>query len=202
GPQPHHPAQVVRREEEGHLADLLDADPVLPGQAAAERDARLEDLLARREHAPHLAGVALVEEDDRVDVAVAGVEDVPDPEGVALADRRDRPHDVRDPRPRHDAVLRAVVRRQAPDGAEGALPALPEERALRLVARATDLARAMPQADVGDRARMLVEAGRGPVDLDDQDRARVDREAGPERRLDRLEDEAIHHLESRRHDSG
>src|SRR5262249_56207417 len=44
GTQPDHREEVVRREEQRHLADLLDADAVLAGDAAAERDAGLENL--------------------------------------------------------------------------------------------------------------------------------------------------------------
>src|SRR5439155_1592975 len=135
GPQPDHRGEIVGAEEERHLPDLLDPDAVLAGQAPAERDAGLEDLAPRRQHAPHLVPVALVEEEDRVDVAVASVEDVGDAEPVALGRRRDAAEDVGHPRPRHDAVLRAVVGRKPADGAEGALAALPERGALRLVAR-------------------------------------------------------------------
>ena len=125
-----------------HLRDLLDADAVLAGDAAAERDARLEDLPAGREHALDLVRVALVEEDDRVDVAVAGVEDVADAEAVALGRRRDRAQDLGHARARHDAVLRAVVRREAPDGAERPLARLPERGALGVVARRRRTSRA------------------------------------------------------------
>ena len=70
-----------------------------------------------------------------------------------------RAQDVGHARPRHDAVLRAVVRRQTADGAEGALAALPERGALGLVARGADLARAVRRQTRAHRARP---AGRGP----------------------------------------
>ena len=82
-----HRQQVLGREQQRHELDLLDADAVLAGDAAAERDARVEDLVAGGEHALDLVGVALVEEQDRMDVAVAGVEDVGDAELVALGRR-------------------------------------------------------------------------------------------------------------------
>ena len=68
--------QVVRREQLRHEVDLLDADAVFAGHAAAQADALVQDLVTRLQHPPHLIRVALVEEQDRVDVAVAGVEDV------------------------------------------------------------------------------------------------------------------------------
>ena len=197
-----HREQVVGREQQRHLRDLLDADAVLAGDAAAERDARLEDLAAGGEDALDLVRVALVEEDDRVDVAVAGVEDVADAQAVALGGRRDRPQDVGDARARHDAVLRAVVRGEAPDGAEGALARLPQRGALGLVARAADLARAVRPAELRDARGLGVEPGRGPVELDQQHRAGVGRQADVEGRLDRAEDQAVHHLERRGHDAG
>src|SRR5438874_436171 len=143
GAQPRHRAEVVGPEEERHLRHLLDPDAVLAGEAPAERDARLQDLPSRREHAPDLVLVALVEEEDRVDVAVAGVEDVGDAEPVALRRRGDVPQDVRHAGARHDAVLRAVVGCEPADGAEGALAAFPERRTLRLVARHAHLAHAV-----------------------------------------------------------
>ena len=121
-----HRGQVFGREELGHELHLLDADAVLAGDAAAEVDALVEDLVARQQDALHLLGVALVEQQDRVDVAVAGVKDVGDAQVVPLADVGDEPQDVRQLGARHDAVLRAVARAEPADRAEGLLAALPE----------------------------------------------------------------------------
>ncbi len=64
----------------GHVLDLLDADPVLAGDGAAQLDAGGENLVGGREHPLHLVGVVLVKKEDGVDVAVAGVKDVGDPQ--------------------------------------------------------------------------------------------------------------------------
>ena len=53
-----------------------------------------------------------------------------------------RAQDLGHARARHDAVLRAVVRREAADGAEGALAALPQRGALGVVARRARSSRA------------------------------------------------------------
>ena len=139
------------------------------------------------EDAPHLVGVALVVEQDRVDVAVAGVEDVGDAQAVALADGGDGAQDVGHLGARHDAVLRAVVRRQPADRAEGALAALPQRRALGLVAprRAPRARRCARQTSI-TALRLLIELRRRAVELDDEHRAGVGRKAEVERRLDRL----------------
>src|SRR5205823_12819059 len=101
--------------------------------ATAERDARLENLAPSDEHPLDLVAIALVVEQDRMDVAVAGVEDIGDPQALLFGDPADDAQDLGHLGARHDAVLRAVVGRQTADGAEGALAALPERRALGLV---------------------------------------------------------------------
>ncbi len=83
-----HGGQVFRRKQLGHEFHLFDADAVLAGHASPDRDALVENLVARQEHALHLIGVALVEEQDRVNIAVAGMEDVGDPQIVPPTDRR------------------------------------------------------------------------------------------------------------------
>src|SRR5207249_6006824 len=124
-----------------------------------------------------LVPIALVEEEDRVDVAVAGVEDIGNAEPVAFGRPGDVAEDVRHARPRHYAILRAVVGCEAADGAEGALAALPERGALRVVTRHAHLAHAVPATDGGDPLRLRVEADRGAVELDQEDGARVGRKA-------------------------
>ena len=87
--QPQHHRQVFRREQLRHEVDLLDADAVLAGHAAAaggctRPGSRGSPASTRFD----LVGVALVEQQDRMDVAVAGVKDVGDADVVLLADAR------------------------------------------------------------------------------------------------------------------
>src|SRR5262245_48891479 len=107
GPQAHHHGQIVGGKQARHEVNFLDADAMLAGDAAADRDAFFQDLVAGGEDAPHLLRVALIEEQDRMDVAVAGVKDVGDPQLVMLADSANLAQDVRQLGPRHDTVLGA-----------------------------------------------------------------------------------------------
>ena len=175
---------------------------MLAGDATAERDARLEDLVAGRQDARRLLAVALVEEDDRMDVAVTGMKDVADAQAMARADPLDTREDLGKPRPRHDAVLRAVARRQAAHGAECALATLPQHRALRLVRGGADTAGAGIAADVDDAGRELRQAGGRAVELDQENGAGVGRKPGMIRCLDRRDDRPVHHLERGGHDAG
>ena len=65
-----------RSELHAHRRQLLDADAVLAGDGAAERDAGLEDVGAEQFAAVQLVGIVGIEQDQRVQVAVAGMEDV------------------------------------------------------------------------------------------------------------------------------
>ena len=105
--QPQHLLQIGRAKQLRHEIQLLDADAVLAGDAAAAGDALVQDFRARFQHAPHLIRIALVEQDHRMDVAVAGVEDVADPQIVLLFDLAHPVEHVRQFRPWDDAVLRA-----------------------------------------------------------------------------------------------
>src|SRR3954451_7937364 len=107
GPEGGHRGEVVGGEELGHELQLLDADAVLTGDAAADGDAFLQDLVAGQEHAPDLLRVTLVEQEDRVDVAVAGMEDVGDPQAVMRADGVNLAEDVRQLGPGDDPILGA-----------------------------------------------------------------------------------------------
>src|SRR5262245_29030820 len=62
GAQPQHHVQVFGGEQLGHEVDLLDADAVLAGDAAALADALVKNLMAGGEDALDLVWVALVEE--------------------------------------------------------------------------------------------------------------------------------------------
>ena len=84
--QPLHAVHVVGPVHLGEERALLEADAVLAGDRAAERDAHPQDLGGQRLGAIVRAGDAAVEEDQRVQVAVAGVEDVGDAHAVPAAD--------------------------------------------------------------------------------------------------------------------
>ena len=93
-------------------------------------------------------------------------------------------------RPRHDAVLRAVARRQPADGAERLLAALPQQQPFRVGVRPAHLAGVVLLGDGGDALGVGVQPRLQAVHFHDEHRAGVEREAEVKRRLDRLQDRA------------
>src|SRR3954469_9873989 len=86
GPDTHLLLKVLRRELDRHQVALLNADPVLAGETAADLDTELEDLLASCFSLLQLAGLVDVKHDIRVQVAVTRMQDSGDPETVTSAD--------------------------------------------------------------------------------------------------------------------
>src|SRR3954468_767572 len=86
GPDAHLLLKVFRGELDRHQVALLDADPVLARQAAADLDTELQNVLACRFGLLQLARLVDVEHDIRVQVAVASMEDSGHLESIALAD--------------------------------------------------------------------------------------------------------------------
>ena len=104
--------------------------------------------------------------------------------------RGDVAQDVRQLGPRHDAVLRAVARRQPADGAERLLAALPQQQPFRVGVGPAHFAGLVLLGDGDDALGVGVEARFQAVHFHDEHRAGVEREAEVERRLDRLQDRA------------
>ena len=119
-----------------HEVDLLDADAVLAGDAAAAGEALVEDLVAGRQHALDLRPASR-SSNSRIGWML------PSPAWKTLTIRmsyfapisRDPLQDVRQLRARHDAVLRAVAGAQPADRAERLLAALPQQQPLLGVGR-------------------------------------------------------------------
>ncbi len=61
-----HHAQIVGGKQQRHLADFLDADAMLAGEAPAHLDARFQNVTAGIDRATHLTRYALVVQDDRM----------------------------------------------------------------------------------------------------------------------------------------
>ena len=131
-----HHQQILRREEQRHLRDLLDADAVLAGDAAAERRRRRRGSRARRRArgAPRRRRARRTAGSDGCCRRRRGRRCRCAADSAAPMSAM-RAQDLGHLGARHDAVLRAVVRRQPADRAEGALAALPQRGALRLVLR-------------------------------------------------------------------
>ena len=71
-------ARSVSSNIVAHQVALLDADPVLAGQDAADLDAEPQDVGAKRLGALDLAGLVGVVQDQRVQIAVAGMKHIGD----------------------------------------------------------------------------------------------------------------------------
>ena len=73
-------------EHRAHQVALLDADPVLAGQHAADLDAEPQDVGAECLGALDLARLVGVVEDQRVQIAVAGMKDIGDAQARMRSD--------------------------------------------------------------------------------------------------------------------
>ena len=173
---------------------------MLTGNRAARLDAVGQDFSRGGLRAVGLAGHPLVVADERVQVSVTGVKDVPDPETRPRLELADAPQDFRQTRARHDPVLDVVVRRDAAHRGERRLPALPDARTLRLVARDLDGGGVAPPANVFNGLEQRLHFRRGAVELDDQHRV-GGRKPGMDGGLDRLDRQRIHDLHRGRHDA-
>src|SRR5262249_6419326 len=87
-PEAGHEGEVGVPELERHAPRLVEADPVLAGDAAAHGEAGAQELVVGLVRALELAGDAVVVEDHRMQIAVARVEDVGDDEPVTGAHGR------------------------------------------------------------------------------------------------------------------
>src|SRR5207249_9306323 len=164
---------------------------------AAHRDTGVEQRLVRRLRVLELLGVPVVVEDERVEVAVTRVKDVGDLHAVALGDRAERAHDLGEPGARHHAILKQVRRREAPHRARRLLASFPQERALALVARDSDVESAALAADRRHALRLCQDLGARAVQLDEEHRARVLRISGPRPLVDRPDHQLVEHLQGR-----
>ena len=126
-----HRREVGLGEHQRHRARLVGADRRARPSASRPRRRRSRgSRCATRSASSASPGTACVVEHERMQVAVARVEDVADPQAVLALELGDPPQHLRQLRPRHDAVLDVVARRDAPHRGERGLAALPDERPL------------------------------------------------------------------------
>lgn len=194
-----HGGEVAGREHFVHEADFFDADAVFAGDAAAGGEAFVEDFIAGVENAADLLGVAFVEEQNRMNVAIAGVKNIDNANIVSLANFDDFLEDVRQLSARDDAVLGAIARAEAADGAEGLLPTFPELEAFFFVASEAHFASAAAGANIDDLVALLIEAGFETIDFDEQDRLGIEWKAELKGGFDGDQNALIHHFESGGH---
>src|SRR3954454_1779294 len=131
GPDAHLLLKVFRGELDRHQVALLDADPVLACETAADLDAELQNVLACRFGLLQLARLVDVEHDIRVQVPVASMEDSGHLEAVAMTDLVDATEHKRElaggDRAIHDDKIG-----DAAQGSSDCLAALPDRGGLGL----------------------------------------------------------------------
>ncbi|CAI8810606.1 hypothetical protein EMIT0373P_20256 [Pseudomonas chlororaphis] len=194
--------QLVAVELGAHLVDFLPADPVFAGDAAADRDAQLEDLAAQGFGAVQFAGLVGVEQDQRVHVAVAGMEHVGHPQLVFGGQRGDGLEHPRQCAARDGAVHAVVVRRQPAHRREGVLAPGPETHPLGFVAGLADLDGTGPFEHRADPVAVVVDIGFDTVQLAQQDGLGVHRVAGVNEVLGGADRQVVHHLQAAGNDAG
>ena len=196
-----HRVEVVLGELLLHEIYLFHTDAVLARHAAAEFNALVQNVVARRERAFHLIGIALIIQHQGMNIAVAGVKDIRDAQAVFPARRADEAHDLGQLRARHHAVLGEIIRTEPADSAERAFAAFPEQSTFVVVFRQTHFAGSIRFADFDDASGLFFESGCHPVQFHDQHRAGIERKAEVIGGFDRLRDELVHHLQRAGHNA-
>src|SRR6185436_18851980 len=121
-----------------HLVELLDADTMLAGDRAADLDAALQDLGAKRFGASDGLRVAIVEQDERMKIAIAGVKDIGATQMILAFEHLNGPQHLAESLAR-DGAIHAIVRgRNTACGRERILATGPETQSLRFAVRDLD----------------------------------------------------------------
>src|SRR5208282_1965857 len=101
------------------------ADSVFPCDRASKLNAHPQYAACQPFRGLKLARLAAIVENERVQVSVSGVEDVGAAKPRFSGPFSDQAQCLAEAPPRHDTILDDEIWRESPDGAEGALPALP-----------------------------------------------------------------------------
>ena len=110
-------------------------------------------------------------------VPVAGMKDIGDAQLILAAALTDEAHHLRQFGARHHTVLRDKIWTEPPNRAEGPLPALPQVGTLLFGAGESHFARLVLAADFHHAVGLAFQTGRGSVQLHDEHRAGVERQA-------------------------
>src|SRR5690606_5009448 len=194
--------QLVGIELGAHLVDLLATYTVFTGDAAANLDAKFEDLAAQVFGALQLTFLVGIEEDQRVHVAIAGMEHVGHAQAVLLGKLGDALEHARQLAARDGAVHAVVVRRNAPDRREGVLAAGPEAHALGFVLGQAHFGRTGQLQDFADAIAVFGYVSLDAVQLTEQDGLGIHRVTGTDEILGGTDRQVVHHLQPARDDAG
>jgi hypothetical protein len=148
-----------------------------------------------------LARVRGIEQHVRVQVAIAGMEHVARLEALLGRECVDVGERLGEPRARHDAVHDREAARRATVRTERALAPLPELRAFVGIACDARAARALLARECRDPLGLRAQRRRRAIDLDEQQRGRIGRQAHVQPGLDELGRVPVHDLHGGRHDA-
>ena len=194
--------QLVGVELRAHLIDLLAADAVLAGDAAAHLHAQLENLAAQVFGAFQLTGLVGIEQDQRVHVAVAGVEHVGHAQSELLGQVGNALEHARQLAARDGAVHAVVIRRDTSNRREGILAPGPEANALGFVLGQAHFGGAGQLEHFADARAVVVHVGFHAIQLAEQDRLGIHRVTGMDEVLGGADRQVVHHLQAAGDDAG
>ncbi len=194
--------EIDLRKHHRHQVALLDADAMLAGEHAADLDAEPEDVGAELLGAIELAGIVGVIKDQRMQIAIAGVKHIGDAQAVLGRHFLHAHQNQRQLGARNGAVHAQVVGRDAADRGECRLTSSPEQQPLVFRVRHPARDRAALLRDLLDAFEQMIDLGARAIELDDQQRLDVERIAGMNEFLDRMDRRPVHHLHAARNDAG
>ena len=183
-----------------HPGQLAEADAVLARERAAELDRTAEDVVHRLVDALRLLLVAQVADDRRVHVAVACMTERADRDVVILCRLLDDGEECRNLASRHGRIFDERRRTQLRKARKRHAASRPELFLVFRVAGKRDLACVVFLQNLHDLVRLVLDDHRMTVDLDEEDRVSVRRQADVHEVLDRADRRVVKNFERRRDD--
>ena len=180
-----------------HPGQLAETDAVLARERAAQLDRTAEDVVHRLVDALRFLFVAQVADDRRVHVAVACMAEGADRDVVILRCLLDDREEGRNLAPRHGRVLDERRRAQLRKARKRHAASRPELLLVLGVAGKRDLARVVFLQDLQDLLRLVLDDDGMTVDLDQENRIGVRRQADVHEVLDRADRRVVQDLKRR-----
>ena len=183
-----------------HPRQLAEADAVLARERAAELDRTAEDVVHRLVDALRFFFVAQVADDRRMHVAVTCMAERADRDVVILRRLLDDGEECRDLASRHGRIFDERRRTQLRKARKRHAASRPELFLVLRVAGKRDLACVVFFQNLHDLVRLVLDDCRMTVDLDEEDRIGIRRQADVHEVLDRADRCVVKDFERRRDD--
>ena len=183
-----------------HPRQLAEADAVLARERAAELDRTAEDVIHRLVDALRFFFVAQVADDRRVHVAVTRMAERADRDVVILRRLLDDGEECRNLASRNGRIFDERRRAQLRKARKRHAASRPELFLVLRVAGKRDLACVVLLKDPHDLVRLVLDDDGMTVDLDEEDRVSVRRQADVHEVLDRADRRVVQDFERRRDD--